>query len=158
DVLRYYRALAAATPRVKIVEAGKTDEGRQCVVVFVAAEQTIAALEKHRAGLAKLADPRTINDAQARELIASTKPVYHLMGGVHGTETGPPEMLMELSYRLATEDSPLIRKIRDNVIVSLTPVAEPDGRDRVVDWYYAYGIERKSEEDRLPGPPYWGKY
>jgi hypothetical protein len=43
---------------------------------------------------------------------------------------------MELAYRLAVETSPLIKQIRDNVIVSITPVADPDGRDRVVDWFY----------------------
>ena len=45
-------------------------------------------------------------------------------------------MLMELAYRLATETSPLINQIRDNVYVSVTPVADPDGRDRNVDWFY----------------------
>ena len=58
------------------------------------------------------------------------------MGGLHSGETGPSEMLMELAYRLATETSPLIRQIRDNVYVSITPVADPDGRDRNVDWFY----------------------
>ena len=58
------------------------------------------------------------------------------MGGLHSGETGPSEMLMELVYRLATETSPLIKQIRDNVIVSVTPAAEPDGRDRNVDWFY----------------------
>ncbi len=66
--------------------------------------------------------------------------MYHVMGGLHSAETGPSEMLMELAYRLATEDTPLIKKIRDNVIVSITPAAEPDGRDRYVDWYYKYKI------------------
>ena len=40
-------------------------------------------------------------------------------GGLHSAETGPPEMLMELAYRLATEDSPLYRQIRNNVIVMI---------------------------------------
>ncbi len=58
------------------------------------------------------------------------------MGGLHSGETGPSEMLMELVYRLATETSPLIKQIRENVIVSITPAAEPDGRDRTIDWFY----------------------
>ena len=73
---------------------------------------------------------------QIQQLIATTKPHYHLMGGLHSGETGPSEMLMELVYRLATETSPLIKQIRDNVFVSITPVADPDGRDRNVDWFY----------------------
>ena len=136
DILKYYRALAAKSPRVKVINVGKTDEGRECVVVFVGSEDSIKNLETYRGYLAQLADPRKISDAQAREIIAKAKPIYHLMGGLHSAETGPSEMLMELAYRLATEDTPLIKKIRDNVIVTITPVAEPDGRDRYVDWYY----------------------
>jgi hypothetical protein len=158
DILRYYRALAAATPRVKVMTIGKTDEGRDYVVVVVASPETMKDLDRYRGYLAQLADPRGITDAQAREIIGKAKPIYHLMGGLHSGETGPPEMLMELAYRLAAEESPLLQSIRDNVIVTLTPVAEPDGRDRYVDWYYAYKTSETSENDSMGGPPYWGKY
>ena len=100
------------------------------------------------------------------------------MGGLHSGETGPSEMLMELVYRLATETSPLIKQIRDNVIVSVTPVADPDGRDRNVDWFYqglaqqqASGARgrtagrgaptaprRDAEARHAAALPYWGKY
>ena len=71
-------------------------------------EETIKNLETYRGYLAQLADPRKLTEAQAQEVIAKAKPIYHLMGGLHSGETGPPEMLMELAYRLAVEDSPLI--------------------------------------------------
>ena len=35
DILKYYRALAAATPRVKVETIGRSDEGRELVVVWV---------------------------------------------------------------------------------------------------------------------------
>jgi hypothetical protein len=158
DILRYYRALAAASPRVKVITTGKTDEGRETVVVFVGSEESIANLDKYRQDLARLADPRGLTEEEAKEVIADAKPLYHVMGGLHSGETGPPEMEMELAYRLAAEDSPLIRTIRDNVIVSITPVAEPDGRDRYVDWYYRYLVDVDDEDERIGGPPYWGKY
>ncbi len=158
DILNYYHALAASSPRVKVIPIGKTDEGRECVVVVVSSEEAIKSLQQYRAYLGQLADPRRLSEEQAREVIAKAKPIYHLIGGLHSGETGPPEMLMELTYRLATEDSPLINQIRDNVIVTITPVAEPDGRDRYVDWYYRYKIEEKSESESFGGPPYWGKY
>jgi hypothetical protein len=75
------------------------------------------------------------------------------MGGLHSGETGAPEMLMELTYRLAVDDSALARQIRDNMIVTITPVAEPDGRDRYVDWYYAYKIHETGEQDSMGGRP-----
>jgi hypothetical protein len=159
DILTYYRALAARSPRVKVLPIGKTDEGRDFVVVFVGSDESIKNLEQYRAYLAQLADPRHLTGAQAKDIVATAKPIYHLIGGLHSGEVGPSEMLMELVYRIATEDSPLVKQIRDNVIVSITPVADPDGRDRTVDWYYKYGINETSEgRGGFPGVPYWGKY
>src|SRR6478735_2964697 len=135
DQLKYYRALEKATGRVHVETIGKSDEGRELVVVWVTSDDNMKKLAKNRANLAKIADPRGMSEAQVHEIIADTKPHYHLMGGLHSGETGPSEMLMELVYRLATETSPIINQIRDNVIVSVTPVADPDGRDRNVDWF-----------------------
>jgi hypothetical protein len=158
DILKYYRALAAATPRVKVVPIGTSNEGRELVVVFVGADESIKNLETYRGYLAQLADPRKLTDAQAKDIVARAKPIYHLSGGLHSGEVGPSEMLMELAYRVAVEDSPLVKQIRDNVIVSITPVADPDGRDRNVDWYYKYGINETEGRTTGAGVPYWGKY
>ncbi len=140
DILKYYRALAAVTPRVQVEPVGRSEEGRELVVVWVSSEQNMKALGANRDRLAKIADPRGRSDAEIRQLIATTKPSYHIIGGLHSGETGPSETLMELVYRLATETSPIISGIRSNVYVSVTPVADPDGRDCYVDWFYK-GLE-----------------
>src|SRR5687768_17482624 len=182
DTLKYYRALEAALPgRVKIESIGKSDEDRELVVVWISSDDNIKALRNNRDNLARLADPRRSSADEIRQLIATTKPQYHLIGGLHSSETGPSEMLMELAYRLAVETSPLIRQIRENVYVSITPVADPDGRDRNVDWFYrnrelqlsvggrggqaepAPGGETPAATSGgrgagTPGVPYWGKY
>src|SRR6184192_780335 len=158
DILKYYNALSAASPRVKVLSIGKSNEGRELVVVFVGSEESIRNLDTYRGYLAQLADPRKITEAQAKEVVARAKPLYHLSGGLHSGEVGPSEMLMELAYRVATEDSPLVKQIRDNVIVSITPVADPDGRDRNVDWYYKYGVNETEGQPTGAGVPYWGKY
>jgi hypothetical protein len=152
DILKYYRALAAATPRLKVETIGKSDEDRELVVVWVSSDENIRTLQHNRDNLAKIADPRGLSPEQIKQLIATTKPHYHLMGGLHSGETGPSEMLMELVYRLATETSPLIKQIRDNVIVSVTPVADADGRDRNVDWFYR-GLETAAQQPIPPTPP-----
>jgi hypothetical protein len=185
DILKYYRALAAATPRVKVEAVGRSDEGRDLVVVWVTSEQNMKGLQANRDRLARIADPRGVSDVQVRELIAATKPNYHVIGGLHSGETGASEMLMELVYRLATETSPIVSRIRDNVYVSVTPVADPDGRDRYVDWFYR-GLETAAGTETSPARtgqgaderggnaaqaggqrggagatmavPYWGKY
>ena len=158
EMLEYYRTLAAASPRVSISSIGRTDEDREMVVVTIANEATLAGLERYRADLARLADPRGLTEAQARTVIDRSKPIYLLMAGLHSGETGPPEMLMELAYRLAVEEGPLFDRIRDELIVALIPAADPDGRDRYVDWYYRHLIDITDDRDRIGGPPYWGKY
>ena len=157
-LLEYYRALAAASPRVTVMSVGRTDEDREMVVVAIAAEETIRDLDRYRGFLAQLADPRELSESDAGAVIAEAKPIYHFMAGLHSGETGPPEMLMELAYRLAVEEGDLFDQIRRNVIVTMTPAAEPDGRDRYVDWYYRHLIDITDDRDRIGGPPYWGKY
>jgi hypothetical protein len=159
DVLKYYRTLAAKSPRVKVINIGKTEEGRDLIMVFVGSEDSIKNLDTYKKNLARLADPRGLSDEEARKIIAATKPIYTLSGGLHSAELGPPEMLMELAYRLATEESPLIQKIRSEVVVAIMPVADPDGRDRSIDWYNRYLIDVTDDNAAFEGGvPYWGKY
>jgi hypothetical protein len=159
DVLKYYRTLAAKSPRIKVINIGKTEEGRDLVMVFVGSEDSIKNLDTYKKNLARLADPRGLSDEEARKIIATTKPIYTLSGGLHSAELGPPEMLMELTYRLATEESPLIQKIRSEVVVAIMPVADPDGRDRSIDWYNRYLIDVTDDNAVFEGGvPYWGKY
>ena len=106
------------------------------MVVYVSSEANLKNLEQNRQNLKRLADPRGADDRRTcRQLLATTKPHYHLSGGLHSGETNPPEMLMELAYRLAVSEEPYIQQIRDNVIVSIMPTTDIDGRDRYVDWY-----------------------
>ena len=116
------------------------------VMVWVSSEENLAGLQHNRDNLARLADPRGLSEAEIQQVLNSTKPNYHVIGGLHSGETGAPETFMEMAYRLATETSPFITRIRDNVYTSITPVADPDGRDRIVDWYYS-GLERQAELD-----------
>ncbi|HEV7501702.1 MAG TPA: M14 family zinc carboxypeptidase, partial [Vicinamibacteria bacterium] len=157
DVYRYMRMLEAASPRVKVRTIGKTEEGREMIAVAVASERLIAAMDENRARLGKLADPRTIamDDAEADKLVAASFPVYYVTGTIHSPETGAPTALMELAYRLAVDESPYVRYIRDHVVTLITPVVEVDGRDRQVDvynWHLAHPGEN------WPPLVYWGHY
>jgi hypothetical protein len=158
DLYRYYRALESSTKRVKVIPIGRTDEGREQMIVAIGDEETIRNLDTYKGYLAKLADPRGLTPDQAKQIVSQAKLVYMFSGGLHSAETGPPEMLMELAYRLVAEDGPLFDQVRKNMIVLIAPAFEPDGRDRYVDWYYRHKINEETEADRVAGPPYWGKY
>jgi hypothetical protein len=157
EVYAYMRLLEKSSPRVKVFSIGTTEEGREMIAVAVASEQLIAKLDENKAKLAKLADPRSIgmNDAEAAKIAADAVPVYYITGTIHSTESGAPTALMELAYRLAVDESPYVRHIRDNLITLITPIVEVDGRDRMVDlfrWHMAHPGET------YPNLLYWGHY
>ena len=156
DIYKYFDALAKASPRVKVWRIGKTEEGRDMILAAVADEATLKDLDKYKDMLAALGDPRKTTPAQAQQLIHTAKPIYYITSGIHSPEFGGPEMLMELAYRLAVDSSQFIQNIRNNVIVLITPVVEPDGRDKAVDTYY-YNKKLPKGATRLP-LMYWGKY
>jgi hypothetical protein len=157
DVHRYFRLLAQATPRVRVVTIGHSEEGREMIAVAIADEKLLDDLEANRARLAQLADPRTLglDDAKAEAVIAQATPVYYITGTMHSTETGAPTSLMELAYRLAVDDAPYIRRIRSQVVTLITPVVEVDGRERMVDLYRWHKANPGKQYPRLI---YWGHY
>ncbi len=157
EVYEYMRLLAKSSPRVRVFSIGTTEEGREMIAVAVASEALIAKLDENRAKLAKLADPRTIqmNDAAAETIVADVAPIYYITGTIHSTEAGAPTAMMELAYRLAVDESPYIRNIRDHLITLITPIVEVDGRDRVVDMYHWHV---KHPDETVPPLAYWGHY
>jgi Zinc carboxypeptidase len=156
DIERYFKALDQASDRVKVWSIGKTEEGRDMIIAAVGDAAAIKDLDRAKAALHALTDPRKTSEAQARQLIKTSKPIYWITSGMHSPETGGPEMLMELGYRLAVEETPFIQEIRKNLIVFITPVVEVDGREKEVDTYY-FNKKRPEGAARLP-LMYWGKY
>jgi hypothetical protein len=156
DIHRYYEALAHDSPRAKYWKIGTTEEGRDIVCLAIADEATIKSLDKYKDMLGALTDPRKTTPEQAQALLKTAKPIYYITSGMHSPETGGPEMLIELAYRLIVEESPFIQEIRNNVITFITPVIEVDGREAVVDTYY-FNKKKPQGEPNLP-LMYWGKY
>jgi hypothetical protein len=159
DIAAYAETLARLSPRVTIQPMGRSNEGREMVVLFIATEDVIESLPRYADYTRRLSDPRATDEAAARDIVDVAIPFYHFCGGLHSNETASPEMLMELAYRLATGESPLIRNIRERVITMITPVLETDGRERMVDWYYNVTVDHDDWNDMPPHqPPYWGRY
>jgi len=157
----YFQKLDEASPRVRVERIGTSEEGREMLVALISDEANLNQLDHYRDITARLEDPRITNRTTVESLAGEGKLFYWLTGGLHSSETGSPEMLMELAYRLAVSERSEIQNIRKNVIVMITPVLEPDGRDRVVEWFYRYQKNSKvpfRELDRFASPPYWGHY
>ncbi|MBS1708752.1 MAG: hypothetical protein JSS65_08535 [Armatimonadetes bacterium] len=166
EINGYMRALAKASPRVRVQSIGKSEDGREMIAVVISDEANLRKLEALKSATTLLGDPRKLvdykgdgkldgADAAAEKLIKEGLPIYYATGGMHSPEAGPPEMLMELAYRLAVEETPRIQEIRKHSVVMITPVIETDGRDRYVDTY----LYRK-KFPKKPAVPllYWGNY
>ena len=155
DINAYFRTLAGASPRVKVWTIGKSEEGREMILAAVSSEENLAQIDRFKQMTSQLADPRKKTDTEIADAVRVAKPFYWLSGSIHSPETGSPEMLMELAYRLAVEDSPHIQAIRKNLIVLFTPVVEVDGRDRIID---TIRYRKANPGKQVPWPVYWGKF
>ncbi len=155
----YCRALAAASPRVRVFTIGRSEEGRDIVLLAISDEAGIRQLDSFKAATQALADPRRTDSAAAEKLIQNSRPIYYFNAALHSDETGSTEAVLELAYRLAVSEQPMIRGIREKLVVLINPVSNPDGRDKVVEWFYRY-LKGKTDYANLPrqSPPYWSKY
>src|ERR1700719_1582277 len=155
----YCRALAASSPRVRVFTIGRSEEGRDIMMLAIADESGIRDLDRLKVATAALADPRGTDPAAAEQLIATSRPIYYFNAALHSDETGSTEAMLELAYRLAASETPMIQGIRSKLVVLINPVSNPDGRDKVVEWFYRY-LKGKTDRASLPrmSPPYWSKY
>ena len=145
-IVRYFEQLDQASDRVHVERIGTTTEGRPFLLAVISAPQTIAQLERYRTLQHKLADPRLIADeAERRRVLRDAKATVIITCSLHSTEVAASQMSMELAYELATRDDAEVRQILANCIVLLVPCANPDGLDKVIDWY-----------ERWLGTPYEG--
>ena len=156
EIHAYLRAVAEASDRVQVFVIGESEEGREMILAVVAEAEDLRNLDRYKDHLAALGDPRRTSEAEMERLLGVAKPIYWATGAIHSPETGSPEMLMELVYRLAVGESPFIRQIRENLIVMVTPVVEVDGRAKQIDLHLA---RHRDPDSSLPARPlWWGPY
>ncbi len=134
QMLNYYEQLDQASDRVKKVTIGESVLGRPLILLFISSEENMQQLEKYRSISEKLSRARISNE-EAEKLSQEGKAVIWIDGGMHSTELAHGQMTSELAYKIATEETPEMQKIRDNVITLLMPVMNPDGLDIVASWY-----------------------
>ncbi len=136
--LAYFRRLSETSDRIKFDELGKTTLKRPFVVATISSAENLKRLDEFREIQQKLADPRLLATADRStidNLIRSGKTVVVITCSIHSTEVGGTFTATELAYRLASENTPEVKQILDNVILLLVPSLNPDGTDIVTDWY-----------------------
>jgi hypothetical protein len=138
QVVDYFRRLDAASDRVRVEEVGRSTEGRPFLLVTITSEANMARLEAIRAANLRLADPRGLEDAEAEPLLDTGKAVVALNHGIHSDEVGSPLTAMQTAYALATGADPSTREILDRTVVLMLPSQNPDGVQKVAEWYRAH--------------------
>lgn len=135
-IVEYMRMAAEATPRVRVRELGKTTNGNPFIAVEVASPDTMANLDRVKMLERKLYfQGGAPTPAERDEIFRSGKAVVAITCSLHSTEIGASQMVLELIHHLATDDSPRVRKILDQVVLVLVPSANPDGHILVTDWF-----------------------
>jgi hypothetical protein len=135
DMVRYYDLLGRQSPRMKVINAGKTSEGRPFYVLFISSPANLAKLDYYKAINAHIADPRGFSDDSLEALTRSGKAVILQSMSMHSTEIGGSQMAPELVYDLLSRNDDEAKKILDNVISIIVPSFNPDGEVMVTEWY-----------------------
>jgi hypothetical protein len=138
QITNYFTLLDRSSDRILVQELGKTTEGRPFIMAVISSAENLAQLDRVRAQQARLADPRGLSEAEAETLIRQGKVVVLITCNIHSTEVASAQTALEFAWRMATEDSPRVRQILDQVIVLLIPSLNPDGQQLVTEWYRKY--------------------
>lgn len=132
----YFQKVAAESDRVRVHNLGPTTKGNPFLLLEISSADTLRNLDHYKQLERKLYfQGGAPTDAERDEIFRSGNAVVVITNNIHSTEIGASQMVLEAVYRLATDDSPEIRKILDNVIFLLIPSLNPDGQIMVTDWY-----------------------
>jgi hypothetical protein len=135
ESLAYFKKLAATSNRIKLVNVGKSTQGRDWFIAFISDPENLAKLDQYKETSRKLALARGISDDQAKQMSREIKPIIHIDGGLHATEVANHQHTITLGYDLVASEEPLIKEIRHNLIVELWFSINPDGQSIVANWY-----------------------
>jgi hypothetical protein len=144
-LVEYYRLLARDSNKIKLVELGKSSEGRPYIALFISSPANLAKLDRYRQLNARLADPRGMTEAEARTLIAEARSVVIQSFALHSSEVAAAQTAAEYVYDSVTRTDEEATRILDNVISIVMPSINPDGTQMIADWYMEYvGTEHEA--------------
>ncbi|WHL19567.1 M14 family zinc carboxypeptidase [Stenotrophomonas acidaminiphila] len=144
----YFRKVAATSDRFRLVELGRTSEGRPQLMLIASAPANLARLDEYRAISERLARARD-DAAVARGLAEQGKAVVWIDGGLHANETVGAHQLIETVWQLASRDDAETRRILDDTIILLVH-ANPDGQELYSDWYMREPVPARRVLDKPP--------
>jgi hypothetical protein len=149
QILAYFKALDAASPRVEVFVLGKTTLGEDLFLAAVSSEANLANRKRLQEIARKIADPRGLTDAEAEALVREGKVFLFITCNIHSTEIGASQMAMEWAHALATAEDAETRRRLDEVVLLLLPSINPDGQIMETEWYRK-NLGTRYEGGRMP--------
>jgi hypothetical protein len=147
--VEYWQKLDKESDRMKVVEIGKTAEGRPQLMAIITSPDNHKRLDRYKEISRRLALAEGLTDEQARALAREGKGVVWFDGGLHATEVLGAHQLIETVYRLVTRtDAETTRFLNDLIILAVH--ANPDGMELVSNWYMR---EKESTRRSTSGLP-----
>jgi hypothetical protein len=149
--IAYFRALAAASRYVRLVDAGRTTQGRPMVFALISTPANLDRIDRYRQIAQRLAHPAGLSMDEARRLAREGKALVHIDGGLHANEVAGGQHAPLLAYNLVNRArDPEVAAMLDNVILMLWPTINPDGQQMVAEWYMR-NVGTPYELSDLPG-------
>ena len=145
----YYQLLAKSSNKLRLVELGKTSEGRPYIALFISSPANLAKLDHYKRINARLADPRGLSEAEGKKLAVEGKAVIIQSFGLHSSEVAASQTAAELVYDSLTRTDTEAQQILDNVISIVMPSINPDGTQMIADWYMKH-VGTPHEASGLP--------
>jgi hypothetical protein len=126
----YARLLAEASERVSLVEYGRSFEGRPLVYLVISSPENLGRSQQIQAGMARLADPRGLEDNERDRLTAELPAVAWMGYSIHGNESSGSDSALAVMYHLAADRSSATKEMLEELVVIVDPNMNPDGRER----------------------------
>ena len=145
----YLKTLAGQSDRMKLVEIGKTEEGRTMWTAIVSSPANLAKLDHYKDIAKKLAKAQGVDKAEATKLAAEGKAVVWIDAGLHASETITSQGQIQVLYRMLTQNDPETLRLLDDVII-LFGQDNPDGMEMISDWYMRNKDPKDREFNSLP--------
>ena len=136
ESMHYFQQLAASSDHIKLMDVGRTSEGRSWYLAVISSPENLAQLDHYREIAQRLAHPTGLTDEQARQLAHDGKAFVDISGGLHASEVAGAQHTIQLAYDLLSRaNDPDVKEILDNTVLFLWPSLNPDGQNIVVNWY-----------------------
>ncbi|MDP2213603.1 M14 family metallopeptidase [Phenylobacterium sp.] len=145
----YLKTLAGQSDRMKLVDFGKTEEGRTQWMAVVSSPANLARLDHYKSISRRLAKAEGLTEADAAALAAEGKAVVWIDAGLHATETVMSQAQIQILYRMLTMNDAETLRTLDDVII-LFAHDNPDGMELVSDWYMRHEDPLKREFQSIP--------